>query len=241
MDSQQQQANEKGQSFLQAKWFSPAIATLALVIAIGGHAFTAINTVGTVGLSTKLSTLETLPLMMQESDTKQDQAIRALQAEISNLSGVLAAQQRKIAALEGNVKSVAQTSVNGEYKALNETALAQREASETEKQPLKNGVNQQFDNLVRNRIKANWIQPPVRTDEERADDEDIVVLLFAVERNGWITDVSIANTSGVMDFDNAVIEAALRTSSIPEIARASDQVYSQVKTFRLEVSPAHMR
>ena len=40
----------KAKSFFKAKWFPTAASSLALVIAIGGHAFTAINSVGYLSL-----------------------------------------------------------------------------------------------------------------------------------------------------------------------------------------------
>ena len=50
----------KAKSFFKAKWFPTAASSLALVIAIGGHAFTAINSVGYVAVSYTHLTLPTI-------------------------------------------------------------------------------------------------------------------------------------------------------------------------------------
>jgi TonB family protein len=73
------------------------------------------------------------------------------------------------------------------------------------------------------------------------DDEDTVVLQFSVDRKGWVTDVQVANTSGVIEFDNSAIKAALRMNTIPEIARLNDQAYAQIKVFRLAITPLDMK
>ncbi|HBO7921181.1 TPA: energy transducer TonB, partial [Pseudomonas aeruginosa] len=101
--------------------------------------------------------------------------------------------------------------------------------------------NERFDNLVRTRMKQHWEAPPVRPGREHVDDEDTVVLQFIVDRQGWISDVQVANSSGIVEFDNSAVKAALRMNSIPEIGRLSDQAYLQIKAFRLAISPVHMK
>ena len=232
----------KAKSFLQAKWFPGAIASLALVISIGGHTFTAINSVGYAKISNKVESLEAFRAVSEQSDGQKDHAIQALQSELSK-------QQRLVQSLQTEIKSL-RTINTGEssgakiptgFEAMNQEARKQEEAARAEKQPLKNGVNERFDNLVRSRMKQHFEAPAMRPGREHVDDEDNVVLQFTVDRQGWITDVQVANTSGVIEFDNSAVKAALRMDSIPEIARLSDQAYGQIKVFRLTVTPPQMK
>lgn len=109
-----------------------------------------------------------------------------------------------------------------------------------EQAPLPNGVSENFDALVAQRMKPHWEAPPKRSGE-KTDDEDVVVLQFQLERNGRIRDVQIANTSGMIEFDNSVIKAALRMREIPEVASMSDESYRNVANFRMAFSPNALR
>lgn len=232
----------KAKSFLQAKWFPGTIASLALVISIGGHTFTAINSVGYAKMSNKIDNLESFQGVTERADGKQDHALQALQSELTK-------QQRLVQSLVAEIKDLrslksearTDTKVPSGFEAVNQEARSQEAAAKTEQQPLQNGVNERFDSLVRSRMKQHWEAPPVRPGREHVDDEDTVVLQFAVDRNGWVTDVQVANTSGVIEFDNSAVKAALRMNSIPEIARLSVQAYAQIKVFRLAVAPQHMK
>ena len=62
------EAKTKAKSLLQAKWFPGAIASVALVIAIGGHAFTGWNSVGLAKLWNQVEGLEAFKLLTQRSD-----------------------------------------------------------------------------------------------------------------------------------------------------------------------------
>ncbi|WP_121498339.1 energy transducer TonB family protein [Pseudomonas aeruginosa] len=243
MDQQQSTDNlSKAKSFLQAKWFPGAIASLALVISIGGHTFTAFNSVALATMMNNISNLEAFRSVTERADGSQDHALQALQGELTR-------QQRTILALQGELKELRAQKVEPKsdstmpagYEAVNEEARRQESAAKAEQQPLKNGVNDRFDSLVRDRMKQHWEAPPVRPGSEHVDDEDTVVLQFAVDRQGWITDVQVANSSGVVEFDNSAVKAALRMNAIPEIARLSDQAYLQIKAFRLAISPPHMK
>lgn len=243
MEQQQSPDNlTKAKSFLQAKWFPGAIASLALVISIGGHTFTAFNSVGLAKISNSIDNLEAFRGVTERADGSQDHALQALQGELTK-------QQRTIQSLQNEVKELrtlkteakAESKMPSGFEAVNEEARRQEAAAKTEQQPLKNGVNERFDNLVRTRMKQHWEAPPVRPGREHVDDEDTVVLQFIVDRQGWISDVQVANSSGIVEFDNSAVKAALRMNSIPEIGRLSDQAYLQIKAFRLTISPVHMK
>ncbi|MEX6780176.1 TonB family protein [Pseudomonas aeruginosa] len=243
MEQQQSPDNlTKAKSFLQAKWFPGAIASLALVISIGGHTFTAFNSVGLARMSNSIGNLEAFQGVTERADGNQDHALQALQAE-------LAKQQRSVLSLQAEVKELrslkaevkSDNKMPSGFEAVNEEARRQEAAAKNEQQPLQNGVNERFDNLVRTRMKQHWEAPPVRPGREHVDDEDSVVLQFTVDRQGWISDVQIANSSGIVEFDNSVVKAALRMNAIPEIGRLSDQAYLQIKAFRLAISPPHMK
>lgn len=243
MEQQQSPDNlTKTKSFLQAKWFPVAIASLALVISIGGHTFTAVNSVELAKMSNSIDNLEAFRGVTERADGGQDHALQALQAELTK-------QQRTIQSLQNEVKELRslKTKVKSDskmptgFEAVNEEARRQEAAAKAEQQPLKNGVSDRFDNLVRTRMKQHWEAPPVRPGREHVDDEDTVVLQFTVDRQGWITDVQVANTSGVIEFDNSAVKAALRMNSIPEIGRLSDEAYLQIKAFRLAINPLHMK
>ena len=75
----------KAKSFFKAKWFPTAASSLALVIAIGGHAFTAINSVGYVESANKIDSLEAFQAATQRADGSQDRAIQALNAEMAKV------------------------------------------------------------------------------------------------------------------------------------------------------------
>ncbi len=243
MEQQQSPDNlTKAKSFLQAKWFPGAIASLALVISIGGHTFTAFNSVGFARMSNSIANLEAFQGVTERADGNQDHALQALQAE-------LAKQQRSVLSLQAEVKELRslKAEVKSDYnmpsgfEAANEEARRQEASAKNEQPPLQNGVNERFDNLVRTRMKPHWEAPPLRPGREHVDDEDTVVLQFTVDRQGWISDVQIANTSGIAEFDNSVVKAALRMNAIPEIGRLSDPAYLQIKAFRLAISPHHMK
>jgi len=244
MEQQQaQDVQSKAKSFLQAKWFPGAIATLALAISIGGHAFTALNSVGYAKMSNKLDNLESLQGMTERADTNLDHLIQALQGEVVKQARAIQSLHGEIAALR---KTHAEQSADAKskpsgFEAIRQEGLRNAELGKREKQPLANGVNPRFDELIRTRMKPYYEQPPRRPGPERMDDDDLVVLQFAVDRQGTILDVQVANTSGQMEFDNNALKAALRMNAIPEISRLNDEAYAQLKVFRLAVTPGQMK
>ena len=236
-------AESKAKSFLQAKWFPTAISVLALVISIGGHAFTATNSVGYVTLANKIRTVEAAQGQTEQIDVAQDREVQMLKSELAKHVRAIQALQddfvemRKTQVVKKSDSAVGQTG----SKSTREEAQRQAEVAQTEKQPKANGVNERFDTLVRSRMKPHWDQLPNRAGEEKIDDDDMVVLQFQIDRQGTVQDVQVANTSGQMDLDNSAVKAALRMNSIPEIAGLNDQAYAQVRVFRLSITPAQMK
>lgn len=233
----------RAKSFFKAKWFPTAASSLALVISIGGHAFTAFNSVGYVKLANNIESLEAFKEATQGADGSQDREIQGLKSEVGKLLRTVQVLQTENAEMRQ-----AQTASRADSKAtpvgfdaVNKEAMQRAELARKEQRPLPNGVNERFDNLVRSRMQPFFEAPPRRPGAESMDDEDVVVLQFAVNRTGLLTDVQVANTSGQIEFDNSAVKAALRMNAIPEIARLNDQAYAQVKAFRLAISPGQMK
>lgn len=237
------ETQSKAKSFFKAQWFPTAAASLALVISIGGHAFTAINTVGYVKSANKVENLEAFQAATQRVDGGQDRAIQTLNAEVGKLIRTNQSLQTEVAELRQAVAAAKTDSKStpAGFDAVNQEALQRAQQAKKEQRPLPNGVNERFDNLVRTRMVPFFEQPPRRPGAESMDDEDIVVLQFAVDRTGLLTDVQVANTSGQIEFDNSAVKAALRMNAIPEIGRLNDQAYAQVKVFRLAITPGQMK
>lgn len=213
------------------------------MIAIGGHAFTALNSVGYVKAANKIENLEASQVATQRADGSQDRAIQTMGAEIGKLQRAFQSLQAENTELR---KQLAENHADSKsapagFESVNREALQHSEKAKNEKRPLANGVNERFDNLVRSRMQPFFQEPPRRPGAEGMDDEDVVVLQFAVDRAGMITDVQVANSSGQIEFDNSAVKSALRMGSIPEIARLNDQVYAQVKAFRLAINPSQMK
>lgn len=244
MEQQQgQDVQSKAKSFLQAKWFPSAIASLALAIAIGGHAFTAINSVGFAKMSNKIDNLESFQGLTERADGNQDRLIQTLQGEVVKQARTIQSLQSELAEMrreQTEHKSDTKSKPAG-FEAVNQEALKGAERAKQEQRPLANGVNPRFDQLIRSRMKPQWEEPPRRPGAESMDDEDVVVLQFAVDRQGTLLDVQVANTSGQIEFDNSAVKAALRMNAIPEIARLNDEAYAQVKVFRLSITPGQMK
>lgn len=233
----------RAKAFFNAKWFPSAVSALALVIAIGGHGFTALNSVGYVKSANRIENLEASQTATQRADGGQDRAIQGLNAELGKVQRAIQALQEENGELRKQL-----TETHKETKAapagfdsVNREALQRAEQAKKEQRPLANGVNERFDNLVRTRMQPFFVEPPRRPGAESMDDEDVVVLQFALDRSGMITDVQVANSSGQIEFDNSAVKAALRMASIPEAARLNDQAYAQVKAFRLAINPAQMK
>ncbi|MPQ69372.1 energy transducer TonB [Pseudomonas sp. MWU12-2323] len=234
-------AQTKAKSLLQAKWFPGAIASVALVIAIGGHAFTGWNSVSLAKLWNQVEGLEAFKLTTQRSDSNQDRAIQVLQADLRNLQRVNQQLQTDVADLR---KSIAEQKrytkqTPADVESVNQGTKSSGEAVSSEKHPLPIGVNERFDNLIRSRMKPYWEAPPRRAGEEGGSD-DTVVIQFRVDRQGSITEVQVVSTSGQMELDNSAVKAALKMGSIPEIAHLNNQAYAQVQNFRLSITSSSM-
>jgi len=243
MDQQGQAVQSKAKSFLQARWFPGAIASLALVIAIGGHAFTAINSVGFARMSNKIDNLEAFQGLTERTDGNQDRLIQSLQSELVKQVRITQSLQAEVAELrqaQSEHKGTSNSKPAG-FDAVNQEAIRAAAQAKQEQHPLPNGVNPRFDQLIRSRMKPHWEEPPHRPGAENMDDEDLVVLQFALDRQGNILDVQVANTSGQIEFDNSAVKAALRMDAIPEISRLTDEAFAHVKTFRLAITPAQMK
>lgn len=234
----------RAKAFFKAKWFPSAVSALALVIAIGGHGFTALNSVGYVESANRIESLEAAQTATQRADSTQDRAIQGLSAESSKLLRavqVLQTENAELRKLQTEPHNAHSKPASAGFDSVNRETLQRAELAKKESRPMANGVNERFDNLVRTRMQPFFEEPPRRPGADSKDDEDIVVLKFVVDRAGMITDVHVANTSGQIEFDNSAVKAALRMGSIPEIARLNDQAYSQVKAFRLAINPAQMK
>ena len=243
---EQQQTLEtkaKVKSFFKAQWFPSAVASLALVISIGGHAFTAFNSVGFVESATKIEGLEAFQATTQQVDGAQDRAIQSMSAELGTLSRIVHALQAENAVLRQSQidsKKGSKSTPSGS-DAIKKQALQNAQFAKKEQHPLPNGVNERFDSLVRKRMQPFFEIVPTRPGAESLDDDDVVVLQIAVDRTGRLTDVQVASTSGQIEFDNSAVKAALRMSTIPEIGSLNDQTYSQVKAFRLSITQDQMK
>ena len=236
-------AQARAKSFLQAKWFPGAIASLALAISIGGHAFTALNSVGYAKMANKIDNLEASQGATERADGNQDRTIQALQGELVKQARTIQTLQTALAGMrntQGDLKADA-GSAPAAINAVAQVTSVKEQVTKDERRHLPHGVSERFDNLIHSRMKLHWEEPPVRADAAQLGSDDYAVLQFAVDRQGWITDVQVASTSGAPDFDNSAVKAALRMNSIPEIARLNDQAYSQIRVFRLAITPASMR
>jgi TonB family protein len=236
-------AQARAKSFLQAKWFPGAIASLALAISIGGHAFTALNSVGYAKMANKIDNLEAIQGATERADGNQDRAIQALQGELVKQARTIQALQTTLAGMrntQGDLKADA-GSAPAAINAVAQVTSMKEQVTKDERRHLPHGVSERFDNLIHSRMKLHWEEPPLRADAAQLGSDEYAVLQFAVDRQGWITDVQVASTSGAPDFDNSAVKAALRMNSIPEIARLNDQAYSQIRVFRLAITPASMR
>ena len=233
----------KVKSFFKAQWFPSAVASLALVISIGGHAFTAFNSVGFVESANKIEGLEAFQATTQRVDGAQDRAIQTLSAELGKLTRTLQLLQAENAELRQSQKDskTGSKSLPSGFEAVKQQAMQNAQLAKKEQHPLSNGVNERFDKLVRTRMQPFFEIAPTRPGAESVDDDDVVVLQLAVDRTGRLTDVQVASTSGQIEFDNGAVKAALRMNTIPEIGRLNDQTYSQVKVFRLSITPDQMK
>lgn len=243
MEQQQgQDVQSKAKAYLQAKWLPGAVAVLALVIAIGGHAFTAINSIGFAKMSNKIDSLESFQTSTEKADGNQDRLLQGLQGEVVKQVRTIQALQAELAELrqaQAEHKTDTKAKPAG-FDAVNQEAVRAASLAKKEQRPLANGVNPRFDQLIRSRMKPYWEAPPRRPGAEGMDDEDVVVLQFALDRQGNILDVQVANTSGQIEYDNSVVKAALRMAAIPEIARLTDEAFAQVKAFRLSIAPGQL-
>jgi TonB family protein len=217
-------------SFLQAKWFPGTIASLALIISLGGHAFTAINTVGFAKLSNEYGQIEENKVDIERVISRQERFKQATQTQLVKQARVIQSLQAELVSLRAKIdeakeEQVVKASVKG---AGDEQTSGNLNAHV--------GVNPRFDALILGRLKANYESPAGK----RLGSEDQVVIAVAVDRKGWVTDAQIATSSGQIGYDNAVIKAALRMDTIPEIGRLNDTAYAQVKSFRLSVNSQDM-
>jgi TonB family protein len=235
-------AEARAKSFLQAKWFPGAIAAVALIIAIGGHTFTGWNSVNLAKMNNQVDGLEAFKATSQSSDSNQDRAIQGLQTDARNLQRTVQQLQAEVAELRKASTAQKRESrpAPATVEALDPVAVKQAEKFKAEETPLPTSVNERFDNLIRSRMKPYWEAPAVRPGEEAVNDKTMAILQFRVDRQGAVTDVQVANTSGHIEFDNAAIKAALKMDSIPEIAGLNNQAYAHVQNFRLAVSLASM-
>lgn len=230
---------DERQVFLKAKWFPTAIASLALVISIGGHTFTGFNTVNLAEVSNKVDGLESFKHTAESAGGNRDRALQVLNAETLRQKRVIEALQvenRRLASMTSD-KSGSDASTGSGFKATQNQAANDSQLAQRETKPLPNGVNESFDELVIKRMKPHWESPPTRPGE-KTESDDVVVLGFQLARNGRIQNVQVANTSGMIEFDTSVMKAALRMQEIPEVARMSDGSYAHVANFRLAFSPA---
>lgn len=243
LKTQESVGNQAQNKLLQAKWFPLVLSGLALTISIGGHAFTSNNTVNITELINKVTALNDFRDMADEGNSRRDRQIQALRSEQVRQQEVIKALQAELE--QAKASSVSSTGSAAALPAASQSLFdeAQRQAamSRTETEPLANGVNSDFDRSVRRAMKPHYIAPPARQGE-RVEDDDMVVLQFQVDRSGNIRDVQVANTSGFVEYDNAVVKAALRLQRIPEVASMSVEAYKQIaRNFRLAVMPMHLR
>lgn len=229
-------------TFLQAKWFPATVALVSLAISIGGHTFTRFHSIALAEQQNNVSALTADMASTQQADVTQDRALQTLYAELQR-------QRQQIAALQSQLSKHQHSDPTGSgssaqlpagFEAVQAQAEQEEAMAANEQAPLPNGVSENFDALVAQRMKPHWEAPPKRSGE-KTDDEDVVVLQFQLERNGRIRDVQIANTSGMIEFDNSVIKAALRMREIPEVASMSDESYRNVANFRMAFSPNALR
>lgn len=212
------------------------ISVAALVVSIAGFSFVASSTMEATALrgqnealESKFSTLDTnskrFALSVREALNDKQKSLDKLRAEVTELR-VQSAQASKAAQQRANDQVTATR--DAEYG----KALAAKE-----KRPLSNGISPQFDSLFRQRIASVWVNPSPKDYELDADDQ--VVVVVAMARDGSITDVGVASTSGVAFFDESVRKAVLTVGRIPEVARVTDQDYLIFRQFRFAFTPAN--
>lgn len=230
----------ESRSFLQANWFPGAIASLALVVAIGGHAFTGLNSVQLTELQNNVMGLEGSQTAQQAGDNSRDHTLRTLEAELLRHRRAIITLREELAALKSKPSS--ESDADRERQADRGAPVETSDgapAAQGVAQPLPNGVSAVFDDLVRSRLKRHW--EGARGTNERIWDDDVVVLEFRLRRDGSVQYVEIADTSGTIEFDNSVLKAALRMGAVPEVARMTDESYKKVATFQLAVNPVSLR
>ncbi|MCF5381915.1 hypothetical protein GIW05_00060 [Pseudomonas syringae] len=238
-------AHARAMSFLQAKWFPGALSAVALVIAFGGHVFTASNSVGVAKLSNLLEGLQAFKIATQRSDGAQDRAIQSAQTELRNQQRINQQLQDQVTELKTFVqeqKLAAQLESQKATEAAEKVKESEHKAELTKAKPLPLpiGVNERFDTLIRARMKLHWEAPASIAGAESSEKHAVAGLVIRVDRQGTITDVQVGTTSGYNEFDISAMSAALKLRLIPEIAGLNELAFSKVQLFKLWVSPASL-
>lgn len=147
-------------SFLKAKWFPVAASSLALVIAIGGHAFTALNSVQVANHGNRIDGLEAFKQTTETASGGRDREFQTLQAEVGRLQRQSDEQRAEIAQLKTTKpQTVDKSELPAGFAPVNEQAQRQSELAKAETKPLPNGVSAKFDSVIRARMKPFWEQP----------------------------------------------------------------------------------
>lgn len=240
----QQTSADGAAPMLIAKWLPFAMSAVALAVSIGGHAFTGANTVALAGLTNKLEDIRDFKETTLAAGSQRDRQMQSLTDELSKREREIAALQEEVANLKS--RPAAQTKaadVRTQFIELREQAEMEDKMARAEKNPLPNGVNEQFDNTIRHRVKRYWTEPEPQDFEgyHRLDSDVVTVLKIEVDRTGVIRTATVANTSGHLFFDESVVKAVLRMGSIPEIGRLPAEAYSRLASFRLAFSPYQLR
>lgn len=209
--------------------FPQLLSALALAIALGGHAFTAANSVSLARLNNVVDGLVFSKSTSQEESSQRDRTLQSLQAEIERNAGVISDLRMQVAALDAFAKD----------------AKAKAQKTEVESKAVKGssddavtvGVSPQFDSAIRARLIQQWKAPTV--DRNLMVDEDgLTVMQFSLSREGIIRDVRVTNSSGQPEFDAALVAAAKRVAAIPEVARMTNEHYARVSLFHIAIYPA---
>lgn len=239
-------SESKESSFFSAKWFPTTISILALAIAIGGHGFTAVNSQGLAGVKNSVDDLLVFRASTNDVDGLQDRQIQAMRNELVKQRRMIQELKAELESEESKQTTASSSSTSGTVRAVTPEREAQlfeqhRQAELKHQNDARDSpAIGAFSNALRAALKTRYT-PPAWGQGVKIDEDDVVVLQITFARNGYIQDARIGISSGMEDFDNAALKAALLLNQFPAVARLDQKDYLRVARFQIGISPAQMK
>lgn len=247
MATESTELEKQDSSFFNARWFPSAVAGLALVIAIGGHGFTALNSQSAAKLNSEVQDLKEFRQSTINVDGLQDRNLQTLKNELVRQRRAIQTLETKISELERDDKAGSGSNssagivrpVAPERKPELARLHRQSEQQFAGHQSQDGATVQQFTSALRQAIKSQYVSPAWEQGA-KFDYDDVVVLQLTFARDGYIHNADVAVPSGMDEFDKAVLKAVLTLNRFPAVAGLEQSDYLRVARFQIGISPAQM-